>query len=88
MLTRAHASLSDLDKLKSEVKQEHEPQTDQVEGTETYWRMGRWMHVAQIIMLIFCIMSAIDNETINFPGQLTLYSSTTAFCGQGNDIRI
>lgn len=36
MLTRAHASLSDLDKLKSEVKQEHEPQTDQVEGTETY----------------------------------------------------
>lgn len=36
MLTRAHASLSDLDKLKSEVKKEHEPQTDQVEGTETY----------------------------------------------------
>lgn len=32
MLTRAHASLSDLDKLKSEAKQEHEPQTDQVEG--------------------------------------------------------
>ncbi|XP_015759885.1 PREDICTED: uncharacterized protein LOC107339154 [Acropora digitifera] len=32
MLTRAHGSLSDLDKLKSEVKQAHEPQTDQVEG--------------------------------------------------------
>lgn len=61
MLTRAHASLSDLDKLKGEVKQAHEPQTDQVEGTETYRRMGRWMHVAQIIMSILCIMYAIDN---------------------------